>query len=690
MSITAIYTRVCHLEQVSNYRHKINNFSTETLSYNEYNELGQLKTKNVGSTASTPLQTVDYRYNIRGWLTDINDVITLGNDLFAFNIGYDNGLTSGGLYNGNISETNWKSSSDNKLRGYHYEYDGLNRLNHANYRLYGISPVDNSISIIHADSYNENNISYDKNGNILSMFRTGDLDSPVFTIPIDDLRYTYDDGNRLLKVEDKSNHPEGFTDGADYDEEYGYDIFGNTIKDLNKRIPQITYNHLNLPKEITFDGTPTQKINYLYNALGQKVEKKVTQAATITTTDYQSGFQYENKVLRFFSTAEGYVNIRANSQNDVTDITYVYNYTDHLGNIRLSYTKGTGTNPPVILEENHYYPFGLKHKKYGMAETVPPLDYQYKYNGKEFQDELGLNWTSMDYRNYDNALGRFHNMDRLAELVPSLNPYRFAFNNPVYWSDPTGLFESESAAMAHIKSYGLQNARAQYNERGYWEVESNDVVLHQSGNDFVLKYLDTSSGAVSVNADGVYTIDEIAVTEQTIKNGVINGVFGEGIERKSSVFGEGLNRSNGFATMLNNPISSCHHTSTFTQGSGMFNLSDNLSGYIQHGGSMRSGFIGSATGKDGVIYGSIENPLAIGGDIKTKIQFLKYIMDVKGGLDIGNAIGEMILKGEDVNIRTYNYTVKEVVKANAGGNHVFNMYRNIKKTGFIINTDTLK
>lgn len=43
---------------------------------------------------------------------------------------------------------------------------------------------------------------------------------------------------------------------------------------------------------------------------------------------------------------------------------------------------------------------------------------------------------------YDNALGRFHNMDKMTDLMPSLSPYRFAFNNPVMWSDPTGLFEN--------------------------------------------------------------------------------------------------------------------------------------------------------------------------------------------------------------------------------------------------------
>src|SRR5690606_7733982 len=60
----------------------------------------------------------------------------------------------------------------------------------------------------------------------------------------------------------------------------------------------------------------------------------------------------------------------------------------------------------------------------------------------------------MDFRQYDNALGRFHNMDRLAELAPGITPYRFAFNNPNYWSDPTGLFESWAAAQDFLNRMG--------------------------------------------------------------------------------------------------------------------------------------------------------------------------------------------------------------------------------------------
>src|SRR5690554_939133 len=298
-------------------------------------------------------------------------------------------------------------------------------------------------------NYNEH-LSYDQNGNITTLTRNGDLDSDTSVIAIDNLIYNYDAMYRLQKVVDFTGNPSGFKEGADNEDEYGYDKFGNMIRDDNKDITSITYNHLNLPKEITFDGTPTRKINYLYNATGQKVAKKITNNSTETMTDYQGIFHYVNQRLMFFATSEGYVNIRSNSKTGVTAVNYVYNYTDHLGNIRLSYTKGTGTNPPVILEENHYYPFGLKHKKYGSVDkdivcvdedcyevgidVVPPQarkTYQYKYNGKEFQDELNLNLYDFSARLYDPAIGRTPIQDPLAEMFYSQSSYSFLNNNPL-------------------------------------------------------------------------------------------------------------------------------------------------------------------------------------------------------------------------------------------------------------------
>ncbi|MGB3452680.1 MAG: RHS repeat-associated core domain-containing protein [Moheibacter sp.] len=129
---------------------------------------------------------------------------------------------------------------------------------------------------------------------------------------------------------------------------------------------------------------------------------------------------------------------------------YVYNYTDHLGNVRLSYAKDPQTGNLKILDESHYYPFGLKHQEYqANGFTTNPIQgviiapvgnnpYKYKYNGKEWQDELGLGLYDYGWRNYDPALGRWMNMDPLAEKYPGWSPYNYTLNNPVMLVDPDG------------------------------------------------------------------------------------------------------------------------------------------------------------------------------------------------------------------------------------------------------------
>src|SRR5690606_40474738 len=66
---------------------------------------------------------------------------------------------------------------------------------------------------------------------------------------------------------------------------------GNMIKDRNKGISNITYNHLNLPTQIEFEGT-NNKITYLYNSVGQKLKKTVVYSDSIKIVDYLDGFQY--------------------------------------------------------------------------------------------------------------------------------------------------------------------------------------------------------------------------------------------------------------------------------------------------------------------------------------------------------------------------------------------------------------
>lgn len=57
----------------------------------------------------------------------------------------------------------------------------------------------------------------------------------------------------------------------------------------------------------------------------------------------------------------------------------------------------------------------------------------------------------MDYRQYDNALGRFMNPDRLAELAFDYTPYRYAYNNPIFFfKDPSGLYEVDGSGNIKI------------------------------------------------------------------------------------------------------------------------------------------------------------------------------------------------------------------------------------------------
>ncbi|XLS28531.1 RHS repeat domain-containing protein [Flavobacteriaceae bacterium M23B6Z8] len=113
---------------------------------------------------------------------------------------------------------------------------------------------------------------------------------------------------------------------------------------------------------------------------------------------------------------------------------------------RLSYQDSDGNGSITqseIREENNYHPFGLKHKGYNQYQGAA-RDHRFEYNDKEYEEGIKMNLVEMDFRQYDAVLARFNGMDRLADFAPSITPFRFAFNNPIVFKDPTGLFEKTS------------------------------------------------------------------------------------------------------------------------------------------------------------------------------------------------------------------------------------------------------
>jgi RHS repeat-associated protein len=400
---------------------------------NTYNELGELVTKKVGQTSTgETVQQMDYTYNIRGWLTGINEDMLSGvggNKKFAMKLGYNNpaeGLGAGAQYNGNISSMTWRTEAGGTVTGdlcaYGYNYDALNRLTEANYG-------QGTGAVARNPAYDVTIGGYDLNGNIGSLTRkkAGTL--------IDDLTYGYL-GNQLSFVNDSWDDATGFKEKSSTGMEYQYDLNGNMTRDDNKGLTNVAYNHLNLPELLT--GDDNKIIRYIYDANGQKVAQAYNDGSGGMTTYYAGGFIYEEANLKQVLHGEGYIDDGGK---------YQYYLKDHLGNTRVMVSADNTT-----AQVNTYYPFGMNAELYNSGSNN-----KFRYNGKELQTEdIGsgeLDWYDYGARFYDASLGRFHTQDRFAEKYFDFSPYQYAANNPICNIDVNG----DSVNVASMQAYDKKN-----------------------------------------------------------------------------------------------------------------------------------------------------------------------------------------------------------------------------------------
>ncbi len=413
-----------HAKRLKKVYHKINSQSEVLMVENKYDELGQLIEKNLHNN----IQSVDYRYNIRGWLTSINNANLSNdgslnndsNDLFGMELSYNeyvSGLssTSDEQFNGNISAVKWKNTSQSNIQAYLFSYDVLNRLKKADYKYNSGSWVNSSAYDVSGSSVYGNQIAYDLNGNILSLYRNNGSGSAI-----DKLAYQYT-GNQLRSVEDAAGN-DGFKELVSNSIEYTFDDNGNLIDDDN-RGHEIQYNLLNLPKSLNGGA-----LQYQYSATGEKLRKIFGS----TTTDYIGNFVYVNNALAYIITSEGRI------VKPGTTYLYEYNLKDHLGNTRTSFQANGSI--PTVLQNQDYYPFG-------MAMNTIQNDNRYLYNGKELQDDVingdNLDWLDYGARMYDASLGRWHTIDPLAEMYESYSSYAYTMNNPIRYIDVNGMYSTE-------------------------------------------------------------------------------------------------------------------------------------------------------------------------------------------------------------------------------------------------------
>src|SRR5690606_36970346 len=129
--------------------------------------------------------------------------------------------------------------------------------------------ASNRLVGVSSTTLQESGITYDKNGNIKTLTRSGSV--------VDNLTYSYtDSGNQLKSINDTSGNSSGVKSGVS---NYSYDNNGNMLSDGNKNAT-IKYNLLNLPNKVTMGGS-NNIVQYVYDAAGTKL--KTTAPGTSTS-----------------------------------------------------------------------------------------------------------------------------------------------------------------------------------------------------------------------------------------------------------------------------------------------------------------------------------------------------------------------------------------------------------------------
>ena len=461
------------------------------------------------------LQNLDYRYNIRGQLTNINNSTLTNdggltnsdsNDVFGMTLLYDQPDISGATasYTGRISEAKWMSQKNGAVnspeRSYVYSYDPVNRLTDAIYAdRVGTGSWGN------ADLFSEKGIHYDENGNLTALVRyaNGSI--------IDNLTYTQSGSNpnQLASVNDASNVNYGVPGGNGT---YTSDAnSGNLTIDAKKGL-NLTYNELNKTNTITQTAATSNVVTYGYDASGTVIRKQVA-GGTAYTNDYLDGFVYQNGVLQYFAMPEGRVTFNP------TNGTYTPQYViaDNQGNARITF-QDSGTGTVNVMQENGYYAFGMVMPTNFVSTSG--LANNNLYNGQnEWQNDYNNlpDYYQTFYRNYDAALGRFIGVDPQAESAASMTTYQYAGNNPVMMNDPMGNVSKDPMLM--WTSGVMREMLA--NSGGHWSAMDSDNPIYWSAGD-ADQYVQAHLGTTAYGGEGLgltYTYDEKGNLKTAFMNG---------------------------------------------------------------------------------------------------------------------------------------------------------------------------
>ncbi len=249
---------------------------------------------------------------------------------------------------------------------------------------------------------------------------------------------------------------------------------------------------------------------------------------------------------------------------------------DHLGNTRVAFSDfnldgviatkddpNTTENEVEITQENHYYPFGLNHDG-PLYQLVQPEN-KYQYNGKEYVEDLGLDWNDYGVRWYNSAIGRWHTIDPLADKYSSWSSYCYVMDMPINAIDPDGRYveikneDDQKYFLEKLKSVlGNTSSLFSFKKNGILKVDKKGLKQLKEGDskEIVQGFYDLANStdygiefSTQLGEDGKYTWNPSVMvdTKERDENGnivttsmQINAFSGKGITLDLTNKNEGI------------------------------------------------------------------------------------------------------------------------------------------------------
>jgi hypothetical protein len=408
-----------------------------------------------------------------------------------------------------------------------------------------------------------NDYTYDANGNILTLDRTG------VTTQMDNFTYNYTAGtNKLDYVNDVLANNANYTDDIDNGQatlNYTYTEIGELKTDVQENISLITWRVDGKVKKVERNATGKNELEFKYDAFGRrvcKISKPTGAGGTPNAQDQWTYTYYVNdasgNVMSTYTLVKGATTHELDLQEQMiygaTRLGYLtrqkliadkvvatsvvtqapadelehnagtrrYEFTNHLGNVLLvtsdrrlaQYVSTAFTHfEPDIIAYSDYYPFNLSMP----GRVSNPSGYRYGQNGQEKESEVtGSNsHYSAEYWMYDARLGRRWEIDPLTSFYPSMSPYAAFNNNPIYFSDPLGLEGEPEVGSVCVDE---ANVLREYKGNGEWG--------DPSGNGSVTYYMTPNGGVITLPTGTPTTLFGPNQETALITNGVVDVIPG--------------------------------------------------------------------------------------------------------------------------------------------------------------------